>query len=211
MGHPDELFHATEEMYDVKCMICLLVIDTPRKMTNCSHHFCEDCLQEWLSEANTCPQCVQVGEAGPPNLELIRKIRALPTKCYYSSLGCEEKVPFGNMDRHILNCSYRIVQCPRRCGCSMPMLDVPTHLLSCRMAGDPLVASMMCYKCKFMYTNGGYPSHCDYYLTARNVWHSDPHKWRHANANRLRGDGTSTATRAGTGDSTSGSNTQHST
>ena len=59
MGHPDELFHETEEMYDVKCMICLLVIDTPRKMTNCSHHFCEDCLQEWLSEANTCPQCVQ--------------------------------------------------------------------------------------------------------------------------------------------------------
>ena len=104
----------------------------------------------------------------------------------------KREVPFGDVDRHVQNCTYQIVQYPHRCGCSNANRRANSHAVLSN--GRRPIG----YQCRFMYTNGGYPSHCDYYLTAWNVWHSDPHRWRHANANRtntsmqrLRGDGAS--------------------
>jgi len=40
-----------------KCSICLEGITNSSK-TNCNHHFCSDCLNDWLSQnKNTCPIC----------------------------------------------------------------------------------------------------------------------------------------------------------
>ena len=40
-----------------KCSICLEGINNPSR-TNCNHHFCSDCLNDWLSQnKNTCPIC----------------------------------------------------------------------------------------------------------------------------------------------------------
>ena len=183
MGLSDEQFYNTDMLFDVKCMICLMVIETPRKMSNCRHHYCEDCIDEWLTDADTCPQCMVTGESHPPALEMIYKIRSLPAKCAYYALGCELQIPFEQLDNHQRCCEYRIVSCPQRCGCSMPERDVATHLLTCALSGDPLVASLMCFECRYKYVNGGTPTHCDYYMQARYVWYNRRARWGNGNPN----------------------------
>ncbi len=39
------------------CSICHEIIRKPAIVLDCSHIFCEDCLQEWLDRESTCPLC----------------------------------------------------------------------------------------------------------------------------------------------------------
>lgn len=42
------------------CPICLEeCVSKIRKINNCSHAFCADCITKWLTEHKTCPVCVQ--------------------------------------------------------------------------------------------------------------------------------------------------------
>ena len=52
------------------------------------------------------------------------------------------------------------------------LIDHPTHTLTYIASADPLLESLMCYHCKFLYNNGSRPTHCDYYLLAHNLWSS---------------------------------------
>ncbi len=40
-----------------ECCICHEAVRKPAIVLECSHIFCEDCLQEWLDRENTCPLC----------------------------------------------------------------------------------------------------------------------------------------------------------
>ena len=170
MGLSRELFWITEEIYDVRCMICLDVLDEPRRMSNCRHHYCLDCITEWLRDADRCPQCQMEGESAQPSASILEQIRNLPTKCYYHSMGCNRKIPFGHMETHMFECIYRVTHCPRGCGGMIPLVDVPTHLLTCPLGPDPLLLGMMCFRCRHLYAVGCNPTHCGYYMLARNVW-----------------------------------------
>lgn len=44
-----------------KCVVCLSEIDSNsrvRRGAKCSHEFCAECLEKWLSEHTTCPMCI---------------------------------------------------------------------------------------------------------------------------------------------------------
>ncbi len=40
-----------------ECCICHEIVRKPAIVLECSHIFCEDCLQEWLDRESTCPLC----------------------------------------------------------------------------------------------------------------------------------------------------------
>jgi len=43
---------------DMDCPICFNQIQASQMViTSCNHHFCQQCLQEWLFNHNTCPIC----------------------------------------------------------------------------------------------------------------------------------------------------------
>ena len=42
---------------DEKCPICLGNLETKNTKTECGHTFCQDCLEKWEEEHNTCPVC----------------------------------------------------------------------------------------------------------------------------------------------------------
>ncbi len=47
-----------DDLCDVsECCICNEAVRKPAIVLECSHIFCEDCLQEWLDRENTCPLC----------------------------------------------------------------------------------------------------------------------------------------------------------
>ena len=57
-------FAADESLVGCKCSICQDVIEAGRKMMrldcNGHHVFCQDCIEGWLSDHNTCPNCRHV-------------------------------------------------------------------------------------------------------------------------------------------------------
>ena len=151
-------------------MICLHVCEDPRRMSNCTHHYCGSCMEDWLRESDNqrCPQCLTPGGSVPPSPDFQQKIRSLPAKCYNQSSGCRERVPFGQLGEHALECMFRLIGCPRSCNVILPVVAMPTHLLTCGLV-DPLMQWLMCYECRELYTNGHRPNHCNYYSLARNI------------------------------------------
>ena len=170
MGLSVEMFYECEEIFEVKCTICLNVFESPRKLSNCRHHYCRRCIIEWLEDSEECPQCRTIGEIAQPTDEVVETINNLPAKCYYQALGCRERVPFGQLHIHVRRCQFRMVQCPRRCGMILPVIRMATHILTCVSGIDPLLERLMCFRCAYIYANGDFPSHCDFYEIARNVW-----------------------------------------
>ena len=168
MGISDEIFYPTENIFDVKCMICLQICEDARRMTNCTHHYCNDCIEEWLQDADRCPQCLTSGETAPPSPDFQQRIENLPAKCYNYSSGCRERVPYGRLADHARVCLHRLTSCPRRCGTILPIIVMPTHLLTCGQV-DPLLQYLMCYECRDLYTSGHRPAHCNFYVLARNL------------------------------------------
>ena len=171
MGLPVEMFYETEAILGVKCTLCLNVYDSPRRLSNCSHHYCRACIVGWLEGSDECVQCGSSGEIAPPTIEVLETISNLPAKCYYQALGCNARIPYKEIGRHTRRCEYRLSRCPRRCGEILPVVRMAAHILTCTSGIDPLLESLMCFRCAFIYTNGGLPSHCNYYDVARNVWH----------------------------------------
>ena len=41
----------------IKCPICYRMIFAAKKPSNCSHIFCNICLDIWKEQSNTCPIC----------------------------------------------------------------------------------------------------------------------------------------------------------
>ena len=181
MGLPQELFYEAEELYDVKCTICLLTCDTPRRISSCHHHhFCRSCIRNWLNHHNTCPNCNAVGEVAPPTSAFLEKMANVPTKCINYDLGCRVRIPYGQQTAHATTCEYRLTHCPRRCGTIFTLISMPIHLLTCDSGIDPFLASLMCFRCAYVYTHGGTPLHCNYYDMARRVWeHPIGHEYAH--------------------------------
>ena len=88
MGLSKELFLEGVEVSDHLCLICLDVIEEPRKMRGCDHHFCKECLETWKEEEDTCPVCRTNGNILSPDIRIVEGIRALPVKCFYRDMGC---------------------------------------------------------------------------------------------------------------------------
>ena len=171
MGLPQELFYETEDLYDVKCTICLLTCDVPRRISSCQHHhFCRSCIRQWLRDHDTCPNCNAAGEVAPPTTEFSEKMANIPTKCTNYDFGCRTHIPYSQQAAHVQTCEHRLTQCPRRCGTIFSLNAMPIHLLTCDSAIDPLLESLMCFRCAFVYTHGGTPLHCNYFELARRVW-----------------------------------------
>ena len=56
-----ELFTANETHVGDQCSICMEEIDVGRNMRRLTcagqHYFCQECIEKWLSEHQTCPNC----------------------------------------------------------------------------------------------------------------------------------------------------------
>lgn len=52
-----EINFLSELQDELKCLICLSVARQPWQHTSCGRLFCEDCLEEYRKEKDSCPYC----------------------------------------------------------------------------------------------------------------------------------------------------------
>ena len=162
MGISKEWFLAGPEVDEAICPICLDVLEEPRRLSECDHHFCKNCIEEWQNTETTCPTCRTNGLIRNADPSMLAYIRTLPVKCPYKYMGCQILPLFCNINNHTENCGYRPVSCLRNCGEILAISNMAAHTLSCPNRVDHLAASIMCYMCNYEYRNGGTPTHCDY-------------------------------------------------
>ena len=180
MGIPTEFFFPCEDLDDAICPVCLAVLDEPRKLDGCQHHFCDHCIQTWLDQFpeenerhGTCPTCRNHGTPTDPLPEIVSLIATLPARCYYRHFGCEERIPYCHIQNHLRTCPLRPLPCPRFCGAMITARTAAAHMLFCNNTPDFLVGSLMCFDCRYRYMSGDRPTHCNYYLLAdryRQTW-----------------------------------------
>ena len=58
-----KLFTADESHVGDQCSICMEEVDVGKRMRrltcDCQHYFCQQCIEGWFAEHNTCPLCRQ--------------------------------------------------------------------------------------------------------------------------------------------------------
>lgn len=123
------------------CGICAGVFKKPL-VTQCGHTYCEECLEHWLSAAShgdkTCPECRrEVSLCGTaPVLALRGVIDGLSVECENSANGCTMVLKLGDLENHLKNCGYTLVEC---CGCDGMILqsEVCEHQGKCGKLNNP--------------------------------------------------------------------------
>ena len=117
------------------CGICAGVFKKPL-VTRCGHTYCEECLEQWLNAAchgdKTCPECrreVTMCKTAPV-LALRGVIDELSVECQNSTNGCRMVLKLGDLENHLKNCGYTLVEC---CGCDGMVLqsEIYQHQSKC--------------------------------------------------------------------------------
>ena len=163
MGIDQDIFTPTANTEDVVCPICQDVLEAPRRLSGCTHHFCLNCIERWLQDHDTCPSCRHEGGAVvAPDYAIVQHIQQLPLPCPHDNLGCTDIICFDIYQAHVDGCGFRPTTCARQCGEVVLLKDVGWHALVCTNRYDSTLARLMCHFCRVEYTHGGQPTHCDY-------------------------------------------------
>ena len=101
---------------ELKCSICELVFKEP-VLTNCGHHFCQECIAPIVSEKGACPdpECKTQDFTTFLDKATLRKIEALIIKCKKRDEGCPWEGPYSAVEKHLDaeegDCNYVNVKC----------------------------------------------------------------------------------------------------
>ena len=112
-GHEEDRFELPVNE-NLKCSICLNVLNNPKSCRNNQHYFCFGCIGQHLENSHTCPECMEeltpATLAEPPRV-LLNMILALRIKCNHSARGCPEYVQLDRLQNHVDKCGFGPATC----------------------------------------------------------------------------------------------------
>ncbi|CAF1243620.1 unnamed protein product [Adineta steineri] len=109
------------------CSICGGVLQDPLQAPSCEHTFCQICIQEWLSRAQTCPidrTPLEIDQMKPVPRILKNLLSRSYDNIYSLDISCENEgctaiVKLDLLVNHLIDCEYspkKLVQCENGCG-----------------------------------------------------------------------------------------------
>lgn len=112
MGYDQERF--IDEIADeLKCAICLDVLEVPIQLSTCHHVFCQACILQWMNKCEKAPTCPQDRRKIGSKSQLkaaCSKIRSqlsqLRVKCNYASRGCRDIAKLSSIKEHEKECEF---------------------------------------------------------------------------------------------------------
>jgi hypothetical protein len=119
------------------CFLCKNIIVEIRKCSECSTHFCNGCIEEFIhDQGNKCPKCESInfiivsGET-----YLIKFLNDLMITCKYSERGCNEISFYENIFEHESICRNRDKVC-ENCNKMFQYEDYYDHIVNCFKVSD---------------------------------------------------------------------------
>ena len=104
---------SVEELDEYTCGICLEVFVNPVVTQCCQQTYCHECIHNWLSENNTCPndrKKLRPRGVSPAPRVLVNLLNKMKVKCDFYANGCESVVKMHELSQHIDYCDYNANQ-----------------------------------------------------------------------------------------------------
>ena len=105
------------DLDEFTCGICQDVLNKPVVTQCCRQSYCRNCIEEWLSDNDTCPndrQELSVDELIEVPRLVVNVINNMQIRCEMSEKGCSAVISIGQLEQHRNEC--RFSQC-HKCGC----------------------------------------------------------------------------------------------
>ncbi len=131
----------------VTCPLCDGILWLPIACRICEKPYCLSCIEAWqkvTTESTPCPKpCTGFDRRLCPQAN-IHVLNTLKVTCRYQPNGCEETLPYNNLETHEEACGYRQIICS---GCDDRIIkkDFNEHYNTC-----PLVL-ITCTECNSVY------------------------------------------------------------
>ena len=95
----------------IKCAICNEILDKPYECENCGALFCEECINDWIKDKNTCP--VDCGNFKLVKVKLNTKklLNLLELRCH-NYPDCSFTANYWDIIEHEEKCSFQKIKCP---------------------------------------------------------------------------------------------------
>ena len=129
-GHEEARFELPVNE-NLKCSICLNVLNNPKSCRNNQHYFCFGCIGQHLENSHTCPECMEeltpATLVEPPRV-LLNMILALRIRCNHGARGCPEYVQLDRLQNHVDQCGFGPTTCGNEgCGAIVNRSDKVRH------------------------------------------------------------------------------------
>lgn len=127
----DEETFVEEPQDDLRCPICLHVLDDPFQ-TSCGHRFCYDCILPVRNSPNPiCPiDRLSVADGVFPDNAAKMQIRRLKVYCTHRKQGCQWVGDLCDKPAHLLHCEHGSRKCPY-CTDFFKVTEIQEHITNC--------------------------------------------------------------------------------
>jgi len=100
--------------HDFLCRICLQIVKSPVKCSECESVFCELCFDTWQLKSSSCPgNCKQ----DPVIVQKLGRFeRNALNETQFCCPKCNEKFLYERCESHMKSCKFRDGTCPAECG-----------------------------------------------------------------------------------------------
>jgi hypothetical protein len=121
-----------DKVDDVRCSICLDIINNPIGNKNCPHIYCAECISLSCNSKNECPDCKVIFQPQNNKYFELHKLNVLQYHCTNKTNNekCGAVFPVGNSCRNILNhysvCEYIEISC-NECKKYFPRIMMKNH------------------------------------------------------------------------------------
>ncbi|XP_054155533.1 E3 ubiquitin-protein ligase TRIM62-like [Oppia nitens] len=100
----------TDDEYDeIKCGICLGVLNKPLVNQCCQQSYCDYCIHEWIKTSKTCPNCrksLTVKKLFPAPRFSVNLIERLDIYCDFRDDGCLNVCKLSALNQHLNSCLF---------------------------------------------------------------------------------------------------------
>lgn len=91
---------------NMKCPICLAIVDEPFESSCCGHLFCSFCIKK--IKYQRCPICRDEDVEFNPNIFVKNLMKEMKVQCKY---GCDSSINLSDLKIHRFNCSHSKFKC----------------------------------------------------------------------------------------------------
>ena len=96
----------------LKCKLCKKILLNPYDCSKCGNTFCYYCINKLKQNNLPCPFNCKSFDITPSSVGIKKFLNPLKFECKYKKNGCQEIIPYMNIENHENNCPFNVTDCP---------------------------------------------------------------------------------------------------
>lgn len=110
------------------CPICQNLLHMAQRCSDCSTHYCQNCIESWLKKSSSCPNCRCAIKLEKIEKTMKEDLEDCLLKCCFE--GCSQVVKYEILQKHEIECDFHPISC-HWCNFTNLQKDVRIHQKVC--------------------------------------------------------------------------------